>query len=363
MKNSKISHCCVALIGEIEPEIATILSSLCRTSINTCSNQNTDLDFKIYHANEVPLTLIEPPVIDTEEEDNAKNDFALYHALTSTRLNGILIVLKYEPRHFKIIRQFKEYSEKLSDIDSTHFVVIITRWDNTKHQLNERESIIRSFEKEGVPASRIFFSSHQDHLAVSLYTCFKDTEKFKAKLSKEDFVPPFKMKTIKNEGRALIQEFKNNTSKLFESYKDPVLWDQLSQSSTVREKWEQLNSLGEKFHRELQQKLKDLEVKYKSTIKEWFYVHILLLKRLSKLYDRYMEFLESLAVGQETEAVEHKIEYDQKRAETKTYSTKVEDEESDRGEKVWKEKKTSQSKKKKWNCHLLDWLSLPCGCR
>ncbi len=185
-------------LGQTGTGKTTLLNKICGTKYEAGWSETSKTRHLFKNPNNVgkgAFELLDTPGTDSSQE-TYKHAVLLKHALTTSEVNTVFVIVKYENRHNKIVANFINVQAPVYKYESK-IVVMISHWDLSTNPNEEEVSIRKNLEKNC--AGVIFYSQNDSSqkLADSMFSFLKKMKRGKLEIPDEEFFMTFNIYQIK----------------------------------------------------------------------------------------------------------------------------------------------------------------------
>lgn len=280
------------VVGQTGSGKTSLANKLCKTSHKAGAGKGS-LTQNLFR-NDVcvgmnPFSLIDTPGTDSST-DTYKHAFLLREGLTTTDLNTIFVIIKFEHRFEKLIEIF--YAQPVHYF-TKKIIVMISHLDHSKNAVKDFREICQLFEKDCPDVSNIYFFSEQsppEMVADFMFSCISNMTADKIEISDDDFQLNFNTFNTFQWTFKMKREYdlyKNKAKKLASDYTSFVCNNVLN----MDDKDEILHMMLVQFRIDLDQMYEKFVNEYGDTMAQmdWYVFSIKMRKENIKLCDYFSE--------------------------------------------------------------------------
>lgn len=280
---------CAIIMGRTGTGKTTLANILCGTAHESGAGSGSIT--RHLYLNDVccgdnSFSLIDTPGTDSTTE-TYKHAYLLKQGLTSTSINTIFIIIKYDSRFDKMLENYYEVEQPVYNYDAK-IVAMISHWDLSKETEKEFSQICEVF--EGYCSNIIFYSEKSSNIEVAnlMYSCISNMEPKKLQVNNENFFLNFNIAEIKLRTKRSLDQYRKKAEKIFEDYSEAVVF---VDSTSTAEKDEVLHMLIVEFKNEMQILLQEFRKEHHAEMSEldYYVFYIKMEKENVKLCDLFVE--------------------------------------------------------------------------
>ena len=214
---------CVVLMGRTGVGKTTLANALCGTDHGAGAGSGSIT--KNLYQNDVSCGTHSFAVIDTPGTDSPsepyRHAYLLKSALTSTKLNTIFIVIKYENRFDKMLENYYEVQQMVDKYEK-RIVVMVSHWDLSTDPTSHIQLICPEFEE--YCANMIFFSQKSSYAEVAnlMYSCISNMHREDLSFSDADFILNFNVTEIKLRIKKSLDAYRKKADSVFTNYQSSL---------------------------------------------------------------------------------------------------------------------------------------------
>ncbi|CAF4357168.1 unnamed protein product, partial [Rotaria magnacalcarata] len=257
------------LMGRTGAGKTTLANKLCGTSHQSGAARGSvtqELFQNDVNCGSFPFAIIDTPGTDSAKE-SYKHAFLLRTGLTTTKVNAIFFIIKYDSRFDKIIEDYSQLELPVFKYVSK-VIVMISHWDQSKSPERDYREILGAFEEDCPKVSNIIFMSEQcsnSQVADLMYSCLSNMEAEELVITEEEFHLNFNTYEMRNAIKASFQQYQNRAKNIETEY-SALIGAVASERSLESD--EILHMCIIQFREEIENLLKEFEEKHGGTMQD-----------------------------------------------------------------------------------------------